>query len=39
MRTQSKAQVIEFEQVVDRGCGIDVHKEILVATVAGTGLR
>jgi len=30
---------VEFEQVIDRGCGIDVHKLLLVATVRGTGLK
>jgi transposase len=30
---------VEFEQVIERGCGIDVHKSLLVATVRGTGLR
>ena len=28
-------QTVKFEQVVERGCGIDVHKKILVATVLG----
>ena len=36
MRTQK--EVIEFEQVVERGCGMDVHKETVVATVAGIGI-
>ena len=36
MRTQK--EVIEFEQVVGRGCGMDVHKETVVATVAGVGI-
>lgn len=31
--------VIEFEQVVARGCGMDVHKETVVATVAGVGIK
>lgn len=31
--------MVEFEQIVDRGCGMDVHKETVVATVAGTGLK
>jgi transposase len=39
MKTQTKRQVIEFEQMVDRGCGMDVHKETVVATVAGLGLK
>jgi transposase len=30
-----KKEVIEFEQVVERGCGMDVHKEIVVATIRG----
>ncbi len=30
---------VEFEQVIERGCGIDVHKSLLVATVKGTGLK
>src|SRR6056297_2616906 len=30
---------IEFEQVVERGCGMDVHKEILVATIQGKGIK
>jgi len=32
-------ETVSFEQVVSRGCGIDVHKEVLVATIGGTGLR
>jgi len=31
-------QTVKFEQLVERGCGIDVHKKILVATVLGAGL-
>ncbi len=30
---------IQFEQIVARGCGIDVHKKILVATIRGTGIQ
>jgi transposase len=30
---------IEFEQVIERGCGIDVHKEIIVATIRGTDTK
>ena len=30
---------IEFEQVVARGCGIDVHKSLIVATIKGTGIE
>lgn len=32
-------EIIEFEQVVFRGCGIDVHKKTVVASIDGTGLR
>jgi len=32
-------ETIEFEQVVARGCGLDVHKETVVATVSGTGIK
>lgn len=41
MKTQIERQkeVIEFEQVVERGCGMDVHKETVVATVAGIGIK
>lgn len=30
---------IEFEQVVERGCGIDIHKSVLVCTVQGKGIK
>ena len=30
---------IEFEQVIEKGCGIDVHKETAVATVNGKGVQ
>ncbi len=30
---------IEFEQVIERGCGIDVHKKVIVATIRGTGIK
>lgn len=30
---------IEFEQIVKRGCGIDVHKSVIVATIMGIGLK
>lgn len=34
--TQDK---IEFDQVIERGCGIDIHKSILVSTVQGKGIK
>jgi transposase len=30
---------IEFEQLIERGCGIEVHKETAVATVKGKGIK
>jgi len=30
---------IEYEQIVERGCGIDIHKTLLVATISGTGIK
>ena len=30
---------IEFEQLIERGCGIDVHKETAVATINGKGIK
>ncbi|MCK5776535.1 MAG: IS110 family transposase [Bacteroidales bacterium] len=29
---------ITFEQVIEKGCGIDVHKKVLVSTIRGTGI-
>lgn len=30
---------IEFAQVIERGCGIDIHKSVLVSTVQGKGIK
>lgn len=30
---------IEFEQVIDMGCGLDVHRDTVVATVMGRGIK
>lgn len=30
---------IEFDQVIEKGCGIDIHKSVLVATVMGKGIK
>lgn len=30
---------VEFTQVVSRGCGMDIHKEVVVATVRGEGIQ
>ena len=29
---------IHFDQVVSRGCGMDIHKKVVVATVQGEGI-
>ena len=33
-----KSQIV-FEQIVERGCGIDIHKKVLVCTIKGRGLK
>ena len=32
-------ETVPFEQVILRGCGIDVHKDMVVATISGEGLK
>ena len=32
-------KVIEYEQVISRGCGLDVHRDTVVATVMGSGIK
>ena len=32
-------ETVSFEQVISRGCGLDVHKETVVATIDGEGLE
>lgn len=34
-----EAQGVTFDQVVRRGCGLDVHKETVVATIKGEGIK
>lgn len=34
-----KKREISFEQIVERGCGIDIHKKIIVCTIKGTGIK
>src|SRR5690606_8477996 len=38
-RTAMDKELISFEQVVERGCGLDVHKETVVATIQGKGIK
>jgi len=33
------AEVVTFEQIVQRGCGLDVHKQTVVATIDGAGIQ
>ena len=30
---------VEFKQVIERGCGLDVHKENVTATILGKGIK
>jgi len=30
---------IDYPQLIERGCGLDVHKESVTATIKGTGIR
>ena len=30
---------VTFPGVVSRGCGIDIHKKVVVATIDGSGVR
>lgn len=32
-------ETIDFEQVLVKGCGLDVHKETVIATVSGTRIK
>ena len=34
-----KKKFIEFEQVVERGCGMDVHQKVVVVTIRGKGIK
>lgn len=34
-----EANKVEFEQIVERGCGIDIHKKVAVATIDGKGIK
>ncbi len=34
-----KKNIVAFEQIVSRGCGVDVHKEIVVVTIQGKGIK
>jgi len=34
-----KEEGIIFEQIIERGCGIDVHKKVITATIRGEGIK
>jgi len=34
-----KKEEIVFEQIIERGCGIDVHKDVIVSTIRGTSIK
>lgn len=34
-----KKDFIQFEQIIERGCGMDVHGETIVATIQGKGIK
>jgi hypothetical protein len=37
--TDEKSNTVGFEQLMERGCGMDVHKSLPVATIRGTGIK
>ena len=34
-----EASEVTFKQVLSRGCGLDVHKKVVVATIDGEGIK
>lgn len=34
-----KQEGIIFKQIIERGCGIDVHKQVVVATIRGEAIK
>ena len=34
-----KKDNVEFEQVIDRGCGLKVHRDTVIVTVMGKGIQ
>ncbi|MBI2271984.1 MAG: transposase, partial [Bacteroidetes bacterium] len=34
-----ETEKVEYEQIVERGCGLDVHKETMVATIKGKEIK
>ncbi len=38
-KQEDMESTVSFDQVVSRGCGIDVHQKLVVATISGEGLK
>lgn len=38
-KMETQQNNITYEQVIERGCGIDVHKSVVVATIRGAGIK
>lgn len=36
---EKEKEKVEFEQLIERGCGLDVHKENVTATITGQGIK
>lgn len=34
-----EVQQVLFDQIVSKGCGIDVHQKVVVATIDGAGIQ
>lgn len=39
MEMETEKNTVEFEQVIEKGCGIDVHKDEITVSVQGKGVR
>jgi transposase len=39
MENEQQKPVVEFEQIILKGCGLDVHEKTVVATIDGEGIR
>ena len=39
MENEQQKPVVEFDQIIMRGCGLDVHEKTVVATIDGQGIR
>jgi transposase len=39
IKSQNVVGTVPFKQMILRGCGIDVHKDVVVATISGESLK